>query len=858
MIPIKLKISGFTSYRNPVEIDFTGFDLACISGPNGAGKSSLLDAITYALYGEARKRDEAIINTSSSKAEVQLDFEYESQIYRIVRSITRGKGSQLDFLILNPESGENGTWKVLTEQNISATKEKIVSTLRLDYDTFVNAAFFLQGKADLFATQRPADRKRILSSILGLDQWDEYHRFAKERIQEAKNDLEVSNRKLDEIQTELDQEVLIREKLQAAEQAEKAASAQLEVLTAQKQHQVALQGRLEAQRQAVDVLQVQLDNARNRMDNFERQKNERESRLQNHLTTLDRSEEINLAYAAYNQVLERLRQADEQAEKFRPIEGELQVLRHQLEIERQNLTTNIKHWHQEEERVRKTMADAKDLQQQLEDVEQVAAALRKEVSNAADPENLLMALDARKKNLLSQNGELKARMEELKSRIDRLKEFEEAICPFCSQPITADHRDELVAQLESTGTDLGDQHRANRRSIDEMTQEETALNQARRDLEKNKRELAQYDGEIAGLKQRLSGVAKEEQAWLVDGARRLKTAEASLGADDFLPEVRLRIAEEELRLAELGYDARAHQQLKEKEKESRPAVEDYNRLQAAHSAVEELKVGITDLDVNLQDTAVERDRLQVDYDAKLAVLLDLEKDMPDIEKIQADMSNAIVAHSNCQRQLGGIRQQLNSIEEQKSKKISLIKEVDEIRRTIRDLELIQKAFGKDGVPAMLIEEAIPELAEQANDILSRLSDGTMSVSFPTQRELKDPKRSDKRETLDIVISDGGSVRAYETFSGGEAFRINFAIRLALSRVLAKRAGARLQTLVIDEGFGNQDAQGRQRLIEAINLIRQDFRKILIITHIEELKDSFPDRIEVSKTPDGSRVEVLAA
>ena len=54
MIPIKLSLEGFTSYRDKVEVDFTGFDLACISGQNGAGKSSLLDAITYALYGKAR------------------------------------------------------------------------------------------------------------------------------------------------------------------------------------------------------------------------------------------------------------------------------------------------------------------------------------------------------------------------------------------------------------------------------------------------------------------------------------------------------------------------------------------------------------------------------------------------------------------------------------------------------------------------------------------------------------------------------------------------------------------------------------------------------------------------------------
>ena len=147
---------------------------------------------------------------------------------------------------------------------------------------------------------------------------------------------------------------------------------------------------------------------------------------------------------------------------------------------------------------------------------------------------------------------------------------------------------------------------------------------------------------------------------------------------------------------------------------------------------------------------------------------------------------------------------------------------------------------------------------QANEILDRLSAGNMSVRFATQREYKDSKRDDKRETLDILISDSVGTREYEMFSGGEAFRVNFAIRLALSRVLAKRAGARLQTLVIDEGFGSQDADGRQRLIEAINLVSADFKKILVITHLEELKDAFPARIEVEKTQHGSAVRVIAS
>jgi DNA repair protein SbcC/Rad50 len=61
--------------------------------------------------------------------------------------------------------------------------------------------------------------------------------------------------------------------------------------------------------------------------------------------------------------------------------------------------------------------------------------------------------------------------------------------------------------------------------------------------------------------------------------------------------------------------------------------------------------------------------------------------------------------------------------------------------------------------------------------------------------------------------------------------------------------------VIDEGFGSQDTLGRQRLVEAINLVKDDFAKILVITHLDELKDSFPTRIEVEKTDRGSMVTV---
>jgi exonuclease SbcC len=130
----------------------------------------------------------------------------------------------------------------------------------------------------------------------------------------------------------------------------------------------------------------------------------------------------------------------------------------------------------------------------------------------------------------------------------------------------------------------------------------------------------------------------------------------------------------------------------------------------------------------------------------------------------------------------------------------------------------------------------------------------MHIRFATQRT---SKRHQQKliDTLDILIADAHGTRPYETYSGGEAFRVNFAIRLALARLLAQRSGVALQLLIIDEGFGSQDQQGCDRLIAAINAIAADFACILAVTHIPHFKEAFQTRIDVIKTQVGSQLEV---
>ena len=91
-------------------------------------------------------------------------------------------------------------------------------------------------------------------------------------------------------------------------------------------------------------------------------------------------------------------------------------------------------------------------------------------------------------------------------------------------------------------------------------------------------------------------------------------------------------------------------------------------------------------------------------------------------------------------------------------------------------DLVQM-FGKNGIQAIIIENAIPELEEEANQII-RVSDNAMHLTLETER---DTRSGNVAETLDIKISDTLGTRNYEMFSGGEASRINFALRIASRR-----------------------------------------------------------------------------
>jgi exonuclease SbcC len=863
MIPIQLTVQGFLSYREPVELDFTSFELACISGPNGAGKSSLLDAITWVLFGQARRRDDALINNQSDAAEVRLTFTYEGNIYRVLRTKPRGKTTLLEFHILQerPEDiseillGE-GTWKPLTERTLRETQARIEQTLRLDYDTFINASFFLQGKADQFTQQRSGDRKRILSSILGLEIWETYRKRTVERRKKIEQELARLDGQLQEINEELAEEDTRTARLRELQDDLERVAQLRTVQEAQLINIRALHNTINSQRQMAAALARQVSSQTvNRGDLLDRAA-ARQAERDSYAELIARSGEIQTAHDSWQASLQEL-------EQWEAIAGEFQEGEKRRQAPLDIINAAEARLHQEGETLTKqaqTLAEQdvyrKTAQEQLAEIELELKEIEAKLASRAELDQLLQTARARQAEAKAENPRLKSEMNEIKARINQISAVEGASCPICGQTLTQTDRERMIAELTEQGQELGDRYRANQKLLADSAQEVEELERDIQELSQADAALRSQTQHAAQLKAQIDQVNLKQAEWEQIGLRRLAEIELQLEAGTYAAEARTVLAEIDQELKTIGYDAAKHDEIRRTERNQRGPGAELHDLEKAQAALAPLERELDDMHVQIEALENSLRKLESEHTQAAAELAASEAQLPDLQTAERELLTLQEHENKLRMAVGAAQQNVNILDGLKTRHQSLEIERAALALRIGQHQQLERAFGKDGVPALLIEQALPEIEIKANDILGRLSEGSMAVRFITQAAYKDARREDLRETLDIQISDSVGTRAYEMYSGGEAFRVNFAIRLSLAEVLAQRAGARLQTLVIDEGFGSQDALGRQRLVEAINLISPDFAKILVITHIDELKEAFPTRIEVEKTPRGSTIRLM--
>jgi exonuclease SbcC len=853
MIPIHLRISGFLSYLDPVELDFNSFDLACISGHNGAGKSSLLDAITWALFGEARGKSNDVINLHPAvrAAEVIFTFKHEHNLYRVQRLLPRNKSTVLEFQVQS-----NAAWKPLTEKTTRDTQTRIEQILRLDYDTFVNASFFLQGKADQFTQQNAGKRKDVLSNILGLEVWEHYKNRTADRRKVLERDVDEIDGRIREIDAELGEEVARKTKLAeltALLRQLTAARAAQETVMENIRQNAAL---LDEQRKLITALSAGLERAQTALVTLESRLGAKEAERDSYASLVDRTKEIESTYKAWQKSRKELGEWDKAVLKFHEYEKERAPLLEQIAVEKARLEQELEGLREQERAIRDQSSISTELSTMVEAAEQALAESEARIREREGLNAQAQSGRERQAELKAENEALKVEMNQMKERIDTLQSAEGAICPLCGQELSDEHRESTLEQLVNEGREKGDRYRANQKDAADLTSQISDLQALISDLASAENDRVTYISEISQRNERLQSLRSLVKEWEATGKKRLREVEKRLENVKYALDEQKQLARLDKEITKLGYDAAAHDEARVKENELRNVEEEHGSLKTANEVSKQIKSEISNLLSEITNRKSEITNLEMDYRTAKTNLEAAEAEAPNLETAERQLYRLREDENKVRSELGGAQQRVDVLTTQRTRKVHFESEREELLRHIAQHKTLERAFGKDGVPALLIEQALPEIEAKANDLLDRLSDGQMSIRFVTQAEYKDKKRDDLRETLDIQISDSAGIRAYEMYSGGEAFRVNFAIRLALSEILAQRKGARLQTLVIDEGFGSQDARGRQRLIEAINLVKNDFAKILVITHLDELKDAFPNHIEVEKTERGSTVRVI--
>jgi len=855
MIPVKLSMHNFMCYREKVPpLNFDGMHLACLAGDNGNGKSSLIDAMTWALWGQARaKTDDDLIHTGQPDTEVEFEFAMGEQIYRIIRKRSRPKrqgGAGQSLLEL--QMATNGGFHSISGNSIAQTQQKIIDILHMDYDTFKNSAYLRQGHADEFTQQAPSKRKEVLANILGFSCYDELEARARElaRQQEARK-TQLSNT-INDINEELvrkpDHNIELEQAQGELLHIEELIAAGKSKLDEQRQQKEALENK----KVQLEQLEAKIGDTVSNLKSWEEQAEQHKSRLSEYQELIDKRAVIEECFALFTGAK---RQYDELDNKFR-LSVNLERQKTQLEIK---ITEASQSLNREHALVQRQISELEQKTEKLPDLkyrhQQLQAQLRQLTGQEAalgSQKQAVQELQTQVNYLESNQHRLEREIREITEKLDLLSTQTEARCPLCETELSSDGLKLIDSKYAAEKQEKSDSLKRNR---GELTQRKAELDSRQKEILRIESHLNQENTRAqtaAGLLNKEISDSEEATTQMVEERERLTEIEERLARKDFATTEQATLIKLENELNQIGYDPEQHEQVRRSLSELEQYDQSKRNLDEADRLINQEREAVSRAEESAQ-------RLHHSLEADNQTRQDLSAEAASLPRLLNELEQAEIEHrtlteqqTRSQELVWQLKAKLQHCAELEKKKKDIEKQIAQTAREENIFQDLAKAFGKGGIQALLIEMALPEIEAEANRLLGRMTDNRMHVKFETQRLTK---KGSVIETLDIRISDDLGTRNYEMFSGGEAFRIDFAIRIALSKLLAKRAGAPLPTLIIDEGFGTQDNTGLEKLIEAINSIQDDFDKILVITHIDELRDAFPTRIDVTKTANGSSISV---
>ena len=870
MIPKKLTISNFQSYgEEPQELDFERFRIACLTGANAAGKSSLIEALGWCIWGKGRTGKEGLINENADEMLVSCIFETNARTYKVLRKATRkqsgGTTEQVDLQIFDSETD---TFRSLNENTLRLTQKKILDLAGLDYDAFISSSFISQGRSNEFTLKSPKERKEILAQILRIDRYAVFAEKAREKTRVFGDEINYLSGRISALRDDVSYAPEVRAALKTKTSESKKAETELTACTASCLN-------LEQQLTALRELEIEQKSLKSQLAGMQARKEElavRREKLREEETELqalvDSKKTIEQNIRKFNKLKERLAALERisktveklhydsiRAESAKALKTE--KASHKAEILETTLQTTDSNLQNLGEKIKILQADRQTMQNLRGAEKKLEASIGKLEKELQEKDRCMRSLS----QVENQINTLLKSLEEIKKKGMEFKAIEGTVCPLCHSTVDKSHKEKVL-----------DEYRAEYRKAEKQLANDKAekkqletiwhgLEKAQQEFNTKHENFQTLRSRLSVLEERLKQLGELEATY--DQAGKTRKAQAAA-----LKEIRGdlssgAIAAEELRqltlinseIDSLHYNPDEHEAVKADLETLSDAESHAGRLTMATSRLEKLT---TEHGACRQEFA-SLEKEQKNLIARHKEIATLLAGKTEIEK---SFENAEQRKKTAEKKLRqllvekqSLKKNLDDLVEKEKQRKELSAELVQKEERKNIYTILQEAFGIKGIQSLLIENAVPQLEEQANNILGKLTQNQMAFEIRTQKQ-----RINKNitETLEIAISDSqGEIREYESFSGGEKFRIDLSLRIALSKLLSIQTGHGLKLLVIDEGFGTQDEDGLDAIIDSIHRITGEFEKIVLITHLEKLKDAFEVKIAVSRQPEkGSTFSII--
>lgn len=849
MIPLRIEATNFGAIAH-ADIDLANVTLAAVCGPNGAGKSTLFTiAPIFALFGVTKNgcSVDDMVRTGTQEMGVVFDFEHRGETYRSTRTRSKkGKGKstlELQRLVSGQWVSESGT-------TIRETEERIRELLNLDAETFTASSMILQGKANEFTSKPPGQRKSILAQILGLEVYERLQEAAKAKERVANSELEKAKVKLCELEKRLEAKPdLELEMIQVDEQL---VSVARDVEENEKELRKAeeLVRQLQAKVDRAEELWKQIENLTNGIEARQAEQQKQQGQLDRANEILARKEQIIAKSAEYEDIKQQLtvlRIKLSQLEEAKAEEAQVNQEINRPGETLKNLLPQIKSAEMALANRPALEKAAVEYKTAVSDLDSMDKQFEKWTDLVNKARNACETRNRELTNFDTITESLKIEIQVLKDKVSMLNNSgcvdpDKATCRFLADALEA--RAKLVQAENEYRNHMLDEEKIQVFKIEahRLEKERDALGydpQEHRRLKLLVNELLPKVGQAAQL-----GVKAELLKNLQAQKGQIEEQQRQLVSQRSMIQERIKTLKEEiLPLANL--------------EERLPKLEQWVKLKDELPAALQIVTSATERILALnQEILDKQERVKVAKSEWEDCLIAKTHLQPALDMVTVTRNHIRISQekqNELHSRAGGLKAQLKSMAKDEEESQRLDAEMKPLAKILVRWRTLVKAFGRDGIPALIIENAVPELERISNEILGQMSKGENSLKFETQRELK--SKDGRTETLDIIVGDWHGERPYETFSGGEQLRIDFAIRFALAELLAMRAGSRVEWLTIDEGLGSQDAEHRGLVLDAIKAVADRFRKTLVITHIEEAQAAFEQQIYFEPGEQGAEVRV---